>query len=161
MKLFAKNIYLMLLGSGLFSCNSNTGSPVKTVRADQILPNRIVHDTLSTEQIAQIKKIHSTFAEVNPSTLDETITNFQRDQNPDNEISTWLSMAFAYEKFLGAKPAMELSKKREVYKLVLLRSMMDAAQAKHQAASQILTTQEIDEILSYYDKAPSPLKVSR
>jgi hypothetical protein len=90
MKLFAKNIYLTLCGLGLFSCASKQNSPVKTVRADQIQPNRIVHDTLSTEQIAQIKKIQVTFAEVNPSTLDETITNFKRDQNPDNEINEWL-----------------------------------------------------------------------
>jgi hypothetical protein len=55
---------------------------------------------------------------------------------------------------------MELSKKKEAYKLILLRSMMDAEQAKQQAGLQLLTTQEIDEILSYYDKAPSPLKVS-
>jgi hypothetical protein len=160
MKLFAKNIYLTLCGLGLFSCASKQNSPVKTVRADQIQPNRIVHDTLSTEQIAQIKKIQVTFAEVNPSTLDETITNFKRDQNPDNEINEWLGMAAAYEKFLSAKPSMELSKKKEAYKLILLRSMMDAEQAKQQAGLQLLTTQEIDEILSYYDKAPSPLKVS-
>jgi hypothetical protein len=158
MKLFVKNI-LSMLGLSLFSCNSNENSNVTNVPLDQIHPNRIVHDTLSKEQITQITKIQTTFAEVNPSTLEETIRNFQRDQNPDNEIRSWLTMAAVYEKFISSKPVMEISKKKEVYKLILFRSMMPPAQAKQQAALQILTPHEVDEILNAYPEAPSPLKV--
>ncbi len=157
MKLFFKTIYLKLLGLSLFSCQSKPDNSVANLR---IQPNQIVHDTLSAEQIAKIKKIQATFAEVNPSTLAETLVNFQRDQNPDNEIQDWLMMAAVYENFLKTQPAMTIPKKQEVYKLVLFRSMMDPAEAKKQAALKILTTQEIDAILNAYDKAPNPLKVS-
>lgn len=81
----AVNTILLIL---LFSCNQqNENNKIVNLDSDQIQLGEIVHDTLSAEQIIKIKHIQSTFQEVYPTTLDETISNFKRDQNPYNEIA--------------------------------------------------------------------------
>jgi hypothetical protein len=145
-------IFLCLV---ILSCDSN-----KTVKipASQIEMSPVVHDTLSTTQIENIRKIQAVFAEVNPSTLEETITNFKRDQHPDNEINIWLNMAAAYEKFTAVHK-ISLEKKEEAYKLILLRSMMPEAEAKGKAEVKLLTDEEIATIFSYYTDVPKPVIV--
>jgi hypothetical protein len=48
--------------------------------------------------------------------LEETITDFKRDLNPDNEIKIWLTMAEAYQNYLDSKKEkIDLNTKIEVY----------------------------------------------
>ncbi len=120
----------------------------------------VVHDSLTTNQIDKIKKIQSTFAEVYPVSLEETITNFKRDQNPDSEIDIWLQMAEAYEKYLTSKQIkLDLNTKKEVYKLILSRSMMSDEEAISNSKLTILTEKEAKEVLSYYSATPDPIDV--
>lgn len=86
-------------------------------------------------QLEKIMRIQRIFAEVNPSTLEETIDDFKRDQNPDSEIATWLAMANAYEKITLNNKGLDINKKGEAYKLILMRSMENEADAKAEKRS--------------------------
>lgn len=120
--------------------------------------NEIVHDSLTTEQVQKVKRIQSTFAEVYPVSLDETITNFKRDQNPDSEIDIWLQMADAYQKYLSSKQSkLDLGTKKEVYKLILSRSMMPDDEAIANSKLTILTERDAREVLSYYTLKADPI----
>ena len=127
---------------------------------NDIRVSEVVHDSLTTDQVQRIKKIQSTFAEVYPVSLEETITNFKRDQNPDSEIEIWLQMANAYEKYLNRKDGkLDLNKKKEVYKLILSRSMMSDEEAITNSKLSILTEKDAKEVLSYYNLKPAPIDV--
>ncbi len=122
--------------------------------------NEVVHDSLTTEQIDKITTIHSTFEEVYQVSLEETITNFKRDQNPDSEIDIWLQMAAAFKKYLSSKQEnLDLSTKKEVFKLILSRSMMADEEAIANSNLTILTVKEAKEVLGYYTATPDPIDV--
>lgn len=163
-KYFSSLIFLTFFGLAIFSCkvndkpeNSNAG----TANADDLILGPIVHDSLSAGQIEKINKIYTAFSEVNPSTLEETITNFKRDRDPDNEISIWLAMANAYQKFTAKNTDIDINKKKEAYVLILMRSMEDEENAKAQANVQLLTDREVSEIFSYYNLDAKPIVVEQ
>lgn len=154
----AINTILLIL---LFSCNpKKENNEIVNLDSDQIKIGEIVHDTLSADNLIKIKHIQSTFQEVYPSTLEETINNFKRDQNPDNEIAIWLDMSSAYKKYLMSKnDKLDLPRKREVFKLLLSRSMMPSNEAILNAELKILDENEANKVLSFYTESPKPIKV--
>jgi hypothetical protein len=146
----------------LFSCSTPRTeeiSDVQTIDPKTVRPGPIVHDTLSAKQIEQITKIQKVFFEVLPVSLDQTITDFKRDHHPDKEIAIWLAMATAYEKFVSKRSGMNLDKKKEVFKLILRRSMQNEMEARPQPDLKLLTDQEIAEIFSYYNLDGQPIIV--
>ena len=158
-----RNIFFFLSTLLIFcSCNSSKDERqnVETMNPNDIKISEVVHDSLTTDQIQRIKKIQGTFAEVNTSSLEETITNFKRDQNPDNEIAIWLQMVDAYEKYLVSRQSkLDLNTKKEIYKLILSRSMMPDDEAIANSKLTILTEKEAKEVLSYYKLKPDPIDV--
>jgi hypothetical protein len=111
-------LYLLITIPFLSSCNSKSDKQKETqfIDPNEIRINEVVHDTLTSDQLAKIKKIHSTFQEVDKISLEETITDFKRDLNPDNEIKIWLTMAEAYQNYLDSKKEkIDLNTKIEVY----------------------------------------------
>jgi len=147
----------------MFACNSRVEpSDNQITEINNLTMSPEMHDSLAADQMMKIKKIYNTFSEVNPSTLEETISNFKRDQNPDNEINLWLHMATTYENFISTRPSkLDLDKKKEVFKLILIRSMMPSDEAKAQAELKLLNSNEINEILGSYDTAPKPILVEK
>lgn len=155
---------LGVLAAGLTAsaCNTNHQNEQNSMKIDvsTIHVSPVVHDTLSSTQLEKIGFIHNTFSEVQPGTLEETITDFKRDQNPDNEIAIWLSMANAYQKFVQKKGMeLDIASKKEAYKLILLRSEMSGKEAVAEAKLKLLNSADVSDILSFYDQAPEPIKV--
>ena len=153
---------LLIATLGLTSCktdNKSDSQETQTINPADVALGPIVHDTLSANQIENIKKIQAIFSEVNSSSLEETITNFQRDQDPDAEIVIWLAMANAYDKFVSKRPGLELNKKQEAYRLILMRSMNEEADAKANVDLKVLSDAEVSEIFSYYNLESKPLTI--
>ena len=158
MRIFALTIIVI----GLVSCGGTgrdrpetTAMTIKDLQAHDI-----VHNSLTTDQLNEIKKIHEVFSEINSSSLDETIDNFKRDQQPDNEIAIWKKMANAYQRFaLKPENSTAHDKKVEAYELILLRTMMTEKEVVEKVDLKFLTKGEVTEILSYYTAEPQPLKV--
>jgi hypothetical protein len=153
-----------IIGLTQFSCKTKTNSDsskVETVNVKDLTLSPVVYDTLNKQQLEKIKKIQEVFAEVNPSTLDETITNFKRDQNPDNEIAIWLTMATAYEKFILKNKNIDSKKREEAYKLILMRSMENETEAKIKSNLKLLSDKEVSEIFSYYNLEAKPITVEQ
>ncbi|MBE8724101.1 hypothetical protein C4F50_04000 [Flavobacterium sp. KB82] len=152
--LTGKKYYAYILFIFLFiSCNQKTDK----IDPDNIRINEVVSD-LTSEQIKKIKKIHKTFEEVDKSTLEQTITNFKRDLHPDVEIEIWMQMANAYKGYLR-KNKINLEEKKEVFKLILSRSMMSSEEAIKNSDLQYLSKKDAQEVLSFYNNEPQPLVV--
>ncbi|HUC79627.1 MAG TPA: hypothetical protein VMR70_01875 [Flavisolibacter sp.] len=144
------------------SCNASEPQPeVAKINAAEISPSPVVHDSLTAEQMEKVVRIQKTFAEVFPATLEETITNFKRDQNPDKEITVWLNMANVYEAFVRKHAVINLAKKHEVFKLILLQSMMSDEEALMETNPQTLNKKEIEELLKSYDANAVPITVEK
>lgn len=133
---------------------------IQTINPNEIKLNEVVQDSLTKEQIGKIKIIQSTFADVYPVSLEETITNFKRDQNPETEITIWLEMVNAYKNYLNSKTNnLNLETKKEVFKLILSRSMMPDEEAISNSQLNILTIKDAKEVLSYYNAKPDPIDI--
>ncbi|SHI67386.1 hypothetical protein [Flavobacterium terrae] len=157
-------IFILTVVFTLYSCNSNKdgNQNIQTMDPNDIQIGEVVHDSLTKEQIDKIKIIQSTFAEVIPVSLEETITNFKRDQNPDNEITIWLQMADTYKKYVSSKQEkLDLNTKKEVFKLILSRSMMSDDEAIINSKLTVLTENEARKVLSYYTVSPDPIDVAK
>lgn len=152
-------IGLLLILISIFSSYRKTqkNKNLQTLNPNELIPGPIVHDQLTNEQIEKIKKIQSTFSDVYPISLEDSITNFKRDRNPDNEIRIWFNMMQAYEKFLSKNLEITLEKKSEVFKLILSRSMMDENKVRSQTECKILTENEMNEIFEYYTFESKPI----
>src|SRR5687767_2424991 len=129
-----KWLSLIFLLSCLIACDSlKKESQIQKLNSKDISLGPIRHDSLTADQLNKVQRIQMTFAEVFPASLEETITNFKRDQHPDKEIEIWLNMAAAYEKFISKDPLADSAKKKDTFRLLLLRSMMTNEEAIKEA----------------------------
>ena len=154
----------VIFGLTVYSCKTKVEpekAAVERMNVGEITQGPIVLENLSSAQLEKIMKIQRVFAEVNPSTLEETIDDFKKDQNPDNEIAIWLAMANAYEKFTSKNKTLDMNKKEEAYKLILMRSMENEADAKAETNLKFLTDKEVAEIFSYYALEARPITVEK
>lgn len=145
-------LFVAICGMAFFSCRSNSksdNSNVQTVNPNDLILSPVVHDSLSMDQIEKIKKIQKAFSEVDSITLEETITIFKRDSDPDSEIEIWLAMLNVYEKIITKNPALDINRKKEVYRLLLLYTRGNEAEVKAKAGLKLLTDKEVSEIFGY------------
>lgn len=157
-------IFIVILTALLISCKEKTkpDSSVQNTNIENLTPGPIVNESLSEEQLDKIKFIQETFNEVYPVSLDETITNFRRDQNPDNEITVWLNMANTFKPFASVNLGQEkLEVRKEAFKLILMRSMMPEKEAISSSDLKLLSENEIQEILKNYTLDVKPIKVEK
>ncbi|MEO8255531.1 MAG: hypothetical protein ABI554_14210 [Flavobacterium sp.] len=152
-----KNYFYFLFLFLILSCNKKENQ-VQKINPNDIRINEVVHDSLTSEQIEKIKTIHNIFAEVDKSSLEQTITDFKRDLHPDNEIEIWLQMANAYKNYLS-KNSKNLEEKKEIFKLILCRSMMNTEKAIENSDLKYLNKEDAEEVLSFYNNEPKPLTV--
>lgn len=69
-------------------------------------------------------------------------------------------MAEAYQKYLRFRtPNMPLDIKKEVFNLILSRSMMSSEEAIKNSNLKFLTTRDAEEVLAFYTDEANPLKV--
>lgn len=152
-----KNYFYLLFLFLVLSCNKK-GNQVQEINPKEVQLNQVIHDSLTSEQIKKIETIHRIFSEVDKSSLEQTITDFKRDLHPDNEIEIWLQMANAYKNYLS-KNAKNLDEKKEIFKLILSRSMMSTEEAIENSDLKYLSKEDAQEVLSFYNNQPKPIIV--
>ena len=72
--------------------------------------------------MARVRKLQAVFVEVDGQPVEQWVDNFKRDLDPDHELDIWEMMAKAYTAYCS-KRTLTPEAKKEVYKVVLLRSM--------------------------------------
>lgn len=127
-----KSLRLALLAVCLVSCDSasevkrrdkaKADGRVEWIDPKTIQPGPIRRDALSDEQMARIRSLQATFAEVDGQTVEKWVDDFKRDADPDQELEVWERMAKAYRAYCDGRKLSPEAKK-DVYRVVLLRSM--------------------------------------
>lgn len=100
----------------------NAGGRVEWIDPTTIQSGPIRRDALSDEQLARIRTLQATFAEVDGQAVEQWVDNFKRDADPDRELRVWERMAHAYRAYCEGKQ-LSAAAKKDVYRVVLLRSM--------------------------------------
>jgi len=154
-------LVLILVSIFLSYKKAQKNQSANTLDPKKILPGPIVNDELSEEQIKKITQIQAVFSDIYPISLQDTINNFKRDRNPDNEIRVWENMMHTYETFIAKNPEINVEKKSEVFKLIITRSMMDENKVRSQTEFKILNENEVNEILASYTLESKPIIIEK
>jgi hypothetical protein len=104
---------------------------------------------LSPKQMERIYKLRDTLAEVEPSPVEKWIDNFKRDLNPDNELAVWERIAAGYMRYCS-KRTLSTEAKKDVFQLLLLRSMASEQDVLNHIKLKILTVDEAKETLKEF-----------
>lgn len=73
--------------------------------------------------IERVRKYKEILKEVETSSLEETVSNFQRDLLPERELKIWEKIASHYELKVKNNPSWGISKKKELFAEVLRSTM--------------------------------------
>ncbi len=130
---------------------SNNGK-LETVNINDLKMNNIVHEELQEDLLNRIMKFHAVLKEVNGISLDDTIENFKRDQNPKNELLVWEHISNCYTEAINTNKVYSIAEKKEIYGLFLYRSMMPKESVLTQIELKILNRAKAIELLGNYDK---------
>jgi hypothetical protein len=156
------NILLLTL---FVSCQNGEQKVVnnETQESEWIDPNSIqqvpiIRDSLTSDQIDKIEFLFATFEDVDDTSLKKWIEDFKRDQNPDREIEIWIMMANAYNSFCQGK-ALDLEVKKEVYKVVLMRSTAPEDEVLTHLELAHLSNKEVIRIMKNYNLEAKPIRI--
>lgn len=128
--------------------DSQTGI-VRWVDPKEIHQGPVQRDSLTDEQTERIKVLQQTFFEIDGQTIDQWIDSFKRDLNPDKELAIWEQMAKAYTAYCLSHE-LSLDEKKEVYKIVLLRSMASAEDVLERIELTLISESEAKNIMSAF-----------
>ncbi|MBF0121368.1 MAG: hypothetical protein HQK79_21265 [Desulfobacterales bacterium] len=118
----------------------------------------IQKNKLSDNQLERIQVIHHTFLEVSNISLKQSIENFLKDKNPENEIQIWENIAKAYKDYCCSR-MLTKTDKILVYKILLLRSMGSDNYVIEQVAKVGIAPILIREVLCCYIGVEKPITV--
>ena len=114
---------------------------VQWVDPSTIQPGPIRRDSLTAEHMERVRKLQAVFVEVDGQSVEQWVDNFKRDVNPDRELDIWETMAKAYTAYCS-KRTLSPEAKKEVYKVVLLRSMASEKDVLERLELKVLTKDE-------------------
>ena len=147
-----------------FSCQNgqqkveNQEAKIEWVDPNSIQQSQILHDSLTTSQINNIEYLYNTFKEVDPTSQEKWIEDFKRDQDPDREIEIWMMMAKAYKSYCQ-KREINLDVKKEVLKVLLMRSSVPEDEVLTHLKLEHLAEKEALKIMHVYDLESKPIRV--
>jgi hypothetical protein len=133
---------------------------IRDIDPKALQPGPIRHESLTDEQMARVRKLVDALREVDHSPLEKWVDDFKRDLNPDNEIEIWEAIAKAYASFTGSR-SLDQSAKEEVFKLLLLRSMMTPDEALRRVKLKALSEKDARDVLALYGAPPRPITVTK
>jgi hypothetical protein len=150
-----------ILLTSVLGCGTSAPEPeVEWIDPNEIQSGPIRHDTLPDELLARIKRVHATFADVDGMPLDKWIDDFKRDGDPESNVRIWEDMEVAYNSFCKDRN-LPLDTRKEVFKVVLFRSMAPDDEVLARVELKRLTRNEAKEILAAYPGEATPITVIR
>ena len=135
-------------------------SPVQWIDPNTIQQGPTIHDALPDALLTRIKNAHQIFADVDGTPLDKWIDDFKRDLDPEGNIKIWEDMAVAYTSFCDNK-GLPLDTRKEVFKVVLMRSMMSDADVLSRLELKHISVDDTKTIIAAYPSEAKPIEVIR
>ena len=134
---------------GVSSKNIAQETNTQWVDPASLKPGPIKHQGLSPKQMERIYKLRDTLAEVEHSPIEKWVDNFKRDANPDKELAVWERIAAGYMRYCSKRP-LSIEAKKDVFQLLLLRSMASEQEVLNHVKLTTLTVGEAKETLKEF-----------
>lgn len=90
--------------------------------------------------------------------LEKWIDDFKRDLDPEGNIRIWEDMQVAYNSYCG-NHVLPLETRKEVFKVVLMRSMMPDVDVLSRLEPEHISVDEVRSILAAYPGEAKPIGV--
>jgi hypothetical protein len=97
----------------------------------------------------RIHKLRDTLTEVYHSPVEKWVDNFKRDADPDKELAVWEKIAAGYTRYCSKRP-LSIEAKKDVFQLLLLRSMAPEQEVLNHIKLKTLTVDEAKETLKEF-----------
>jgi len=145
-------------GCDVKSTPTPSPSKVEWVDPSKIQSGPTLHDSLPPELVERIKRVHSTFADVEGTPIEKWMDDFKRDLDPEGDVQTWEDMVVAYDKYIDGRE-LPLDTRKEVFKVVLFRSMASESDVLSRIELKRLTQDDARKIMAGYPAPPKPIDV--
>ena len=89
------------------------------VKISELKMGPIRQEVLPEGFIVRVQKFKDILKEVEKSSLEEAVSNFQRDMLPESELEIWEDMARRYEITLKHNSQLDISEKTKIFKEIL------------------------------------------
>jgi len=86
---------------------------IKKIKISELKFGPIRHEKLPDGFIVRVQKYKEKLKEVETISLEETVSNFQRDLHPENELRIWEAIADQYEKETMNNPRWNIEEKKD------------------------------------------------
>jgi len=153
-------VLIMLILSLLQACQDQRGEQTaQKIDLNQLQPGPRRWDSLSTSQLKTVDFLVATFKEVDPTSREQWIEDFKKDQHPNKELEIWSMMAHAYTTYCRGKN-LPVEKKKEVFGLLLIRSAASEANVLKEAKLKYLSVDEAKKVMQDYRLEAKPIMVT-
>jgi hypothetical protein len=151
-------IVLIVVAAIILLRTKLTKSPYELAKESSVYqPGPIRHSELPPELIERIHRLEETFAEIYPLTHEEWLDGFKRDLDPENEITTWGNIAFAYTQFLNSGD-FSADARNEAFRLLLFRSSTSDIESQLSDLRH-LTEDQARSLLALYETPAQPIAI--
>lgn len=113
------NYYKQMLEKGidLSECK------IKQVKISDLKEGPLRHEKLPNGFILRVIQYKDILKEVEKSSLEQAVSNFQRDLNPEKELMIWEAIAEFYQDKLNEYPNASTKEKKEIFKEALMYTL--------------------------------------
>lgn len=116
-----------------------------------------LRDSLTDEQMLRVRRLQQVFQEVDPSPVEKWVEDFRSEPDPEEELSMWEGMASAYSAYTASR-SLTPEAKKEVFRVVLMRSAASEVDVLAHAELKILADKDAREIMRLYSQTPRPMR---
>jgi hypothetical protein len=131
---------------------------VKMLSTDQLKHGPIRHERLTEDQMNRIQSLQKIMAEVDPSPIKKWVDNFKRELDLESELQIWEAIAGAYVSYCSTHE-LTLAHKKEVYAILLFRSMLSEEETLQQVELKLLSTEDARQVMRGYRLDAAPIIV--
>ena len=118
------------------------------------------HDELSSDLLRRIRTTTDIFEKIDGISYEQAVDLYRRDVDPEGNVVLWEEMSRAYLLFCKSR-CETLDEQKDVYNLLLVRSMLSAEETLETAELNVLNKKEAKEVVSLYNLEPKPIEVTR
>lgn len=92
-------------------------------KISELKQNDIQNPILPKGFIERVIKYKATLGEVESSTIEEAVSNFQRDAEPEKELKIWEKITEAYQSLIKVNNIIDFTERRDIFRTLLGKSM--------------------------------------
>ncbi len=103
--------------------NKNSEKNSETLKVKELKKGDMREDILPKGFISRVIRYKEILKEVDTSSLEEALNNFQRDLYPEKELEVWEYIAEEYAKFSEEDLGISLEEKKGIFKAILFKRL--------------------------------------